>query len=216
VAWSPDQKFLVTGGCDFKCRIFSAFVDGIDSAESDATLTASFGGKSNEFGECLVEFDQAKAWVQGVSWSPSGSTIAFCGHGSTLSFVNLADGNSVQTIYQKGLPTSQIFFKDDDNLVAIGFDHNPTVYTKSGEWAETKKMDEATKKEDKAAGSAASKARNMFQDADTRGKTGGKKDFKEQPTIETKHKNNILCYQYNAGPDFTTSGVDGRIIRWTF
>lgn len=217
VDWSPEQKFLVTGACDFKCRIFSAYIDGIDSAESDSTLTASFGAKSNDFGECLMEFDQAKAWVQGVAWSPGGMNIAFCGHGSTLSFVDLANGNAVQTIYQKGLPTADVFWKDDDNLVAIGFDHNPTIYTKSGsEYAEGKKLDEAKKVEKTGGVSAASKARNMFQDADTRGKTGGGKgSFKEQPTIATQHKNNILCYQYEkGGSEFTTSGVDGRIIRW--
>lgn len=31
LAWSPNQKFLVTGSSDFKCRIFSAYIDGVDS-----------------------------------------------------------------------------------------------------------------------------------------------------------------------------------------
>jgi len=33
LAWSPNQKFLVTGSSDFKCRIFSAFIEGIDNAD---------------------------------------------------------------------------------------------------------------------------------------------------------------------------------------
>jgi actin related protein 2/3 complex subunit 1A/1B len=107
VDWSPNQKFLVTGSCDFKCRIFSAYIEGIDSGSDDA-LSRWGGAQTTEFGECIVEFDQAKAWVQGVAWSPAGMRIAFSGHGSTLTFVDLANGNATQTIYQKCLPTAQV------------------------------------------------------------------------------------------------------------
>lgn len=218
--WSPNQKFLVTGACDFKCRVFSAFIDGIDSSDADE-LSTIFGKKASDFGECLVEFDQAKAWVQGVSWSPSGSRLAFVGHGSTLSFVHLAQGgNAVQTIYQKTLPATQCFFTDDDNLVTVGFDHNPTTWKMGGSdsdpaWSEDKKLDPEKGEEKKTGGSSASKARNMFQAADTRGvKKGG--SASEEKAIMTIHKNNILGVQFRAGEKkFTTSGVDGRITKWS-
>lgn len=212
--WSPNQKFIVTGACDFKCRVFSAFIEGIDSPDSDA-LTEVFGDNSNVFGECLAEFDQAKAWVQGVSWSPCGNRLAFAGHGSTLSFVTLAaGGNNVQTIYQKGLPTVNCFFTGDSNLVAVGFDHNPTTYTLSGDvWSEGKKLDECKVAGPAKSSSSASAARNMFKDADTRGVKSGSKN--DEAPILTKHKNNILGIQYRAGESsFTTSGIDGRIIKW--
>jgi hypothetical protein len=54
-----------------------------------------------------------------------------------------------------------------------------------------------------------SAARNMFQEADTRGKTSGT-EHAAQAEIKTIHKNNILCYQLNlAEKEFSTSGVDG-------
>jgi len=79
LAWSPNQKFLVTGSSDFKARIFSAFIEGIDSTEDDG-VTNLFGKNNNlatTFGEILYEFDEARSWVQGVSWSPNGLNVAF-------------------------------------------------------------------------------------------------------------------------------------------
>lgn len=214
--WSPNQKYLVTGASDFKCRIFSAFIEGIDAAESDA-LGDILGPKTTEFGECLVEFDQAKAWVQGVAWSPSGMRIAFTGHGSTLTFVHLAaGGHKVQTIMQKKLPSVHCFFSDDDNLVTIGFDLNPTVWKSDGgdepAWTEDRQLDECKVVEAKSGGNAASRARNMFQTADSHGKKGA--GHPEEPAIATVHTNTILGYQVRGPKHFSTSGVDGRIIQW--
>lgn len=209
--WSPNQKYIVTGASDFKCRVFSAFIEGIDSPDSDA-LSEVFGPKTTEFGECLAEFDMAKAWVQGVSWSPSGNTIAYTGHGSTLTFVDLTNGKTEQTIYLKTLPAWNCFFMDDDNLVTLGFDHNPTVWNKSGEWKEGRKLDECKAEEKKAVGGAASRARNMFQVADSQGKK--KAGHTAEPEIMTIHKNNVLSYNIRGPNAFSTCGVDGKILQW--
>lgn len=217
LAWSPNNKFIVTGACDFKCRIFSAFIEGIDDAGSDA-LGSLLGPKANEFGECLMEFDHAKAWVQGVSWSPSGNRIAFTGHGSTVTFVHLGNGgNGEQNINLKTLPAVQCFFTDDDTLVTIGFDHNPTVYKSGGSdsspaWKETKKLDEAKGEAVKTFSSSASSARNMFQQADSHGKK--KEVGLEEPPINTIHKNCVLDFCLRGGGKFSTAGVDGRILQW--
>lgn len=208
VDWSPNQKFIVTGACDFKCRIFSAFIEGIDSSDSDS-LSSIFGSNANNFGECLVEFDQAKAWVQGVSWAPSGNRIAFAGHGSTLTFIHLGSTHGIQTINLKGLPVHHCFFSDDNNLVAIGFDHNPTMYKSGGSdsspaWTEGKKLDECK--------AVAEKKKNVFDGWQDKDKRGG--NFDEKPIL-TKHKNNILDVQFRTGEKhFTSSGVDGRIMKW--
>lgn len=215
--WSPNQKYIVTGACDFKCRIFSAFIEGIDSTETDATDV--FNDSAFTFGECLMEFDQAKAWVQGVSWSPSGMRLAFAGHGSTLSFIHLQAGAApaVQTIYQKCLPTTKVAFLGDDKIVAVGFDLNPTTYAFGGSdtepaWSEDKKLDDETHgKVSKTGGSNASAARNMFQAADTR---GVKKGHAEEAEIKTIHKNQIVGFQVQSATQFSTSGVDGRIVTW--
>jgi len=134
LAWCPNSKFVVTGATDFKARIFSAYIEGIDKKEDDG-----FGEvfpKQFEFGECLVEFDQTKAWVNAVAWSPNKLRVAFAGHGSTVHFVQIptkggdkweASSTHVQTLNEKNLPHLDLQFVDDNTLVAVGFDMNPAV-----------------------------------------------------------------------------------------
>jgi actin related protein 2/3 complex subunit 1A/1B len=221
IAWSPNQKFLVTGSSDFKCRIFSAFIEGIDAADDDGK-TSLFGkndSKANVFGEILYEFDEAKAWVQGVAWASNGLQIAFAGHGSTLTFANLnKEGKpETQTIYQKTLPTTIVNFMDDNTLVAIGFDNNPTVFEKSGsQWVEKRQLDSCGgEKKAAPAATAAGTARNVFQDRDTRGKSGDVAGIKEEPPIKTIHQNLILDCKIRGAKKFSTSGVDGRVVQWS-
>lgn len=219
LAWSPNQKYLVTGACDFKCRVFSAFIAGIDTDEAD--LISGLAPKAHEFGEVLFEFDQAKAWVQGVSWAPSSNRIVFAGHGSTMTWVHFTEsGPHTTTVYQKGLPTLRAFFADDDNVVAIGFDLNPTTYKCTGSddspaWEQDKRLDPESGAKKAVAKSSASAARNMFMQADSRGMSGNSKGkSKQSPEINTIHKNTILCFQQH-GKSFTTSGIDGRIVSWS-
>jgi len=222
LAWSPNQKFLVTGSSDFKCRIFSAFIEGIDNADDDGHT--NLFGKNNKnvsaFGEILWEFDEAKSWVQGVAWSPSGLQIGFAGHGSVLTFATLSAGSNpkTETIYQKGLPSTMVNFMDDKTAVVVGFDNNPTVFENSGGcWSEKRQLD-AAGGEKKAPGppsaSGATAARNVFQDRDTRGKTGETAGVKEEPPIKTIHQNLILDFKIRGPKKFSTSGVDGRIVQW--
>jgi actin related protein 2/3 complex subunit 1A/1B len=222
LAWSPNQKFLVTGSSDFKCRIVSAFIEGIDKADDDGH-TNLFGKNNknvNVFGEVLWEFDEAKSWVQGVSWSPNGFQIAFAGHASLLTFATLSPDADPKTevIYQKGLPSTIVNFMDDKTAVVIGFDNNPTVYENGGScWSEKRQLD-AAGGEKKAAGAGpgvgAASARNVFQDRDTRGKTGEAAGVKEEPPIKTIHQNLILDFKIRGPKKFSTSGVDGRVVQW--
>lgn len=207
--WSPNGKFVVTGACDFKCRIFSAFVAGIDKAEND---DYSFWPKANDFGECLAEFDQAKAWVGSVSWSPNGNQIAFAGHGSTLHFVDIAGGkNEVFTYNSKSLPYNHICFVSDDTAVAVGYDLNPTTYNKKGsEWELGKKLDEEKSGAKKAATGGAAAARAMFQTADNKASSTADAGT----VIKTQHTNTIVDVKVHSANLITTSSIDGRIIHW--
>lgn len=223
LAWSPNQKFLVTGSSDFKCRIVSAFIEGIDKADDDGQT--NLFGKNNKsvsvFGEILWEFDEARSWVQGVSWSPSGFLVAFVGHASVLAFATLSSDADPKTevIYQKGLPGTMVNFMDDHSAVVVGFDNNPTLYESAGGcWSEKRQLDAAGGEKKVAAtgaGAGAAAARNAFQDRDTRGKTGETAGVKEEPPIKTIHQNLILDFKIRGPKKFSTSGVDGRLVQWT-
>jgi actin related protein 2/3 complex subunit 1A/1B len=200
VAWSPNSKFVVTGSCDKICRIFSAYIEGVDEPSD-----SGFGWKKeDEFGAPLATFDQAKAWVNSVAWSPNGNTIAFAGHGSTLSFVDLAS-KGVTHLDCQTLPFLDIKFQSDTSLIGAGFDMNPIVFT-GPEWKQSKKLDDEKGVVKKSASSAMAK----FKAADSRGKKFGDTS---KTVLKTKHQNTITSIQFVKG-GLTTSGLDGRILFW--
>lgn len=53
VAWHPNSQLLATGACDFKCRVFSAYVDadGVDKAT---------GPQGGPFANVMY---QSRAWL---------------------------------------------------------------------------------------------------------------------------------------------------------
>jgi len=229
VAWCPNNKFVITGSSDFKCRVYSAYIAGIDPAED-----YGFGdvwAKQHEFGEVLCEFDQAKAWVQTVAWSPSGFRLAFSGHGSSVHFVQLLAGSQpiVQTVFVDSLPYLDMDFLSDDCVVAAGFDRNPHIFAVTGgseaepSWSFVDRVDkkEEKKAETKAAaggtGFASSKA--LFAGAVDKGHAVGG-PAKVESTLDTVHSNNIVNLVVLRPADgkpattFVSCGLDGRILYW--
>jgi len=214
LAWCVNNKFVVTGCCDFKARVHSAYLPNIDPSEDDGF--GELWPAQHEFGACLATFDQARAWINSVAWSPSGFRIAFCGHGGTMHFVQIGEDmeNTVKTIQTKFLPYASIEFIDDDVVVGGGYDMNPGVYQASGDpiapdWEFVANADEAKaktkeKKESKRA------AFHKFQGLAKRGT-----QKKATKGFHTKHQNAISWITNVPGTKkFCTTGLDGRILFW--
>jgi actin related protein 2/3 complex subunit 1A/1B len=210
VDWCVNNKFIVTGATDFKCRIHSAFMASIDPSEDDG-----FGEvfpKQHEFGELLYEFDQSRAWVNSVAWSPDGFRIAFAGHGGTMHFVQISEIETVHTVQTRKLPFVDIQFFNDDTVVCGGFDLNPTIYqAESGEndWKLVGVVDEEKKKTVKKNEKRA--AFSKFQGMATRGEEKKKEGGLAYKTI---HQNTITAVRYLGNGKFSTSGIDGRLLFW--
>jgi len=210
VAWSPNNKFVVTGSTDYKARIFSAFIDNLDDPED----SGGFGGiwkEQNKFGAQLAEYEHAKAWVSAVAWSPNGQRVAFSGHGSSVHIITVS-GNAVQTINEKHLPHLELRFVDDNTLVAAGFEMNPCVYVAEtdGKWKFKEFLDKMEKKkEEKKAGIATTK--QMWQDTASRGQEFG---TEAEDLILTRHENVISSIRFIGKGEITTSGLDGRLLYW--
>eukprot|EP00457_Paulinella_chromatophora_P005570 gb/GEZN01005587.1/.p1 GENE.gb/GEZN01005587.1/~~gb/GEZN01005587.1/.p1 ORF type:complete len:352 (+),score=57.93 gb/GEZN01005587.1/:126-1181(+) len=201
VAWSPNSKFVVTGSCDKVCRIFSAFIEGIDESSP-----SGFNWKNeDEFGAPLMQFEQSKSWVNAVAWAPGGGTIAFAGHGSTLNFVDLKS-KEVKHIDCVGLPFLDIKFTNDTTLVGAGYDMNPIVFS-GPDWKQSQKLDD----EKGVAAAKSTSAMSKFKAADSRGKEFGDT---AKASLKTKHQNNITNIQIVKG-GISTSGLDGRLLFWT-
>ena len=226
LAWSPNGKFLVTGSADMKCRVFSAWMEGIDG-EEDGEGYGQQWKEQHEFGECLAEFDQGKAWVHSVAWSPSGREIAFAAHSSTLTFVSVLGAAAAQSILTRDLPYLDLAYINDTTLVAAGFDSNVDVYTKQGDqWVQKDKLDKkgaggaggggAAGGAGKVGGAAAAfgGARNMFKEAADKGGSFGVGIGGTE--MWTRHKNVITNIQVvEGGKKVTTSALDGKVITWT-
>eukprot|EP00455_Lapot_gusevi_P025069 TRINITY_DN2626_c0_g1_i2.p1 TRINITY_DN2626_c0_g1~~TRINITY_DN2626_c0_g1_i2.p1 ORF type:complete len:399 (+),score=144.60 TRINITY_DN2626_c0_g1_i2:70-1266(+) len=228
--WHSNNKFLVTGCADKKCRIFSAFIENVDHTE-DAEVFAEIWPNQFKFGECLYEFDQGQSWINAVAWSPSGFRLAFAGHNSSLSFVQILGGGvppTVQVVRQDNLPYRDIAFLGDSTLVAVGYDNNPIVYAASGNeaepfWSQVDKLDKEKKQETaRASSSNFSSARNMFQGASSRGIAIQANAAAAAPaaSVNTRHQNTINgVFLWRDGSDaptrvFSSCGADGRVLMW--
>jgi len=87
VDWSPNSKFVIAGGSDFKCRIYSGYIKEVDGdLELEDIYNSSFGDKASSFGNIVAEFDQSRGWIEACRFSPSGTRFAFAGHDSTVHF----------------------------------------------------------------------------------------------------------------------------------
>eukprot|EP01089_Gocevia_fonbrunei_P013414 TRINITY_DN3443_c0_g1_i1.p1 TRINITY_DN3443_c0_g1~~TRINITY_DN3443_c0_g1_i1.p1 ORF type:complete len:359 (+),score=104.50 TRINITY_DN3443_c0_g1_i1:82-1158(+) len=210
VAWHPNSIFLATGSSDFKTRIFSAFVKGVDKRPDDASNP--WGAKTGTFGNLLSEFS-AGGWVHSVSWSPSGTVLAYVAHDSTISVVEVASGNS-QTLSLTYLPFRTVEYVGDDQIVAAGHDCNPMLFAGGvGSLKFVKKLDEAVASKAGPQGSAASATRQLWADKVDKGADS------VSTTLATKHQNAISSIGIFAAAgskvsQFTTSGVDGKLVLW--
>jgi actin related protein 2/3 complex subunit 1A/1B len=217
VAWSPNSKYIITGSCDFKCRILSAYIEGLDDSGGD-DFTGMWGDKCHEFGEELVAYDGAAAWVNNVCWSPNGARIAYVGHGSSLHFVDFA-ANSQDRLLTQDLPFLKCEFIDNDKVVAVGFDNNPCIYQNTdGNWKLLKKVDPETDTGASTSTGAKKKfggfgsAMDKFKEADTRGQKFGSKT--KESVCKTRHKNTVLDLKLVTGGKISTTSLCGRILTW--
>lgn len=106
VAWHPNNIFLATTSTDGKCRVFSTFIKGVDSRESGTSAS-----NDTKFGEQIVQLDLSFSWTFGVKWSPSGNTLSYAGHNSTIYFVDdIGPSPSAQNVAFNDLPLRDVGF----------------------------------------------------------------------------------------------------------
>eukprot|EP00940_MAST-03C_sp_MAST-3C-sp2_P000892 g892.t1 len=206
VAWHPNSQLIVTGSCDFRCRVFCAFLPDVDEEQD----SGPFEGKLEEdpeFGDLICEF-VAKGWIESVAWAPSGKKLAFASHDSTLTVVDFSAEDVLQaTIKLEKLPLRDILFVSDDRILGVGYDFLPYVFDNDSDegWTLTCDIDsQGKKKATKKKQSAAS----FWQNKTNLGQS------KAEKGLQTKHDNTITCVREKGGGVYTSSGLDGRIYEW--
>jgi len=156
--------------------------------------------------------------VRNVAFSPAGDALAFCSHNSTVSFVDIVGGGSVQTVRLRELPLTAMLFLPDGSMVGVGHCYDPLLFTRTASgWAVAGKL--AGKEKKQAAAGGFANARNMFQAQVVRGETAAASAA--DSTAGTMHSNLVRGLQpFNAAfggtaAEFTTSALDGKIGFWT-
>eukprot|EP00227_Mantoniella_beaufortii_P013813 CAMPEP_0197583762 /NCGR_PEP_ID=MMETSP1326-20131121/6574_1 /TAXON_ID=1155430 /ORGANISM="Genus nov. species nov., Strain RCC2288" /LENGTH=275 /DNA_ID=CAMNT_0043148023 /DNA_START=812 /DNA_END=1638 /DNA_ORIENTATION=+ len=137
VSWHPSNVLIVTTCSDFKCRVFTTQVKGVD----DETSVVAWLGANAKFGECLFEIF-ADGWIHTAAWSPSGTSLAFTTHDCTVQFIdglhgpantwaaNLEPVKSV-ALPEGRLPLRDMLFLSDKMVVAAGYDCTPFLFEAS-------------------------------------------------------------------------------------
>jgi actin related protein 2/3 complex subunit 1A/1B len=190
----------------------SAFTKGVDTKEAVGAGTA-FGSKL-PFGTVCKEIPVG-AWVQAVTWSPSGNRLAFATRDSTVHVLECATADhKLSSIKYNTLPFMDALFLTENSLVAVGHDYNPTLFQFAGQWKFVGKLDTKAGAGAKRAGPGAGNLA-MWQNMDKKGAVGEATETQ----VDTKHQNCITVVRPFSGPatalkQFSTSGLDGNVIVW--
>jgi len=204
IDWHPNNILLAAAGTDGRTRVVSGFVSGIDKKE-DVKGGTAFGNKL-PFGTLLAEF-QVGSWIQAVKWSPSGNQLAWVSQDSTAHFLNCpTQDHQLQSIPYKFLPFRDILWINENNLVAVGYDANPTLFTGSGTWELARWLDVK-----QAAGAAKSTAAKDVWAART---NLGSESAGQDTKLDTQHQNCVSVIRRVDNNTFSTTGIDGNLGMW--
>lgn len=202
IDWHPDNILLAVSSTDFKARVFSGFIRGVDSKPADSLFGARL-----PFGDCLME-TPVLGWVHMMKFSPSGNRIAWVGHDSSICFTDVVNGQiNPQVILGKGLPMLDLLWLDENRVAGVGHDATPLVFAnQGGSWKFEKKLESSAPK----AAKAKSNAFTMFQNKVDVGQET------REATLDTVHQNAINDIEAYGPGKFSTSAFDGKIVVWNF
>lgn len=155
-----------------------------------------------------------------MTWTPSGSTLVYACHDSSIHFATFSADSApvVCSVKLADLPYCSLLAVSEKAVVAVGYDFNPSVFTaaSSANWGLLGKLEVKVQAVAAEATGGVAAARALFQNKASRGQEGpdgGK-------VIWTQHENTVTQIA-SASPvgsssvtRFSTSALDGRIVMW--
>lgn len=211
VAFHPNNgQILATGSTDFRCRVYSTFTSEVDTAGPNAGDFV----KPLEFGEVYCEL-VSSGWITALAWSPSGRTLAFTGHDSSIHFATFAfnerSGNvaSHNIVRFRFLPLSTISFVSETAVVAAGHDFNPAVFVGPGDnWNFLQFVDQKREEKKAAVSDGFASSRALFANKTSKGQDS------TTDTLWTQHEAAITDLQVISRDRLSTVAMDGRLVLW--
>lgn len=214
VDWHPDNILVAAGCTDFKARVFSGYIKGVDPKPAEVPSTP--WGKKQAFGTMMGEYSSPTGlggWVHDVSFDASGNKLAFVSHDSGISVVDKSTEAEPMTLRTKHLPYRAVQFISDTKLVAAGHDNIPYVFEIDGtNLVQTSALDLPEKKE---VGRRLT-AMDKFKSLDSKGSADA---TKTDTALKTTHQNSVNEICIFKGTTAATSavctvGVDGMLCIW--
>uniref|UniRef100_A0A8C2M0A3 Actin-related protein 2/3 complex subunit n=1 Tax=Cricetulus griseus TaxID=10029 RepID=A0A8C2M0A3_CRIGR len=196
--WHPNNVLLAAGSCDFKHRVFSAYIKEVDEKPASTPW-----GRKLPLGQLMFEFGGSGTggWVHGVSFSASGSRLAWVSHVCSCRF-------------QLRKPLLSMSFISENSLVAAGHDCCPMLfnYDDRGCLTFVSKLDVPKQSIQRNVS-----AMERFPNMDKRRATTGDSNT----ALETLHQNSIAqvsIYEVDKQDcrKFCTTGIDGAMTIWDF
>ncbi|KAI0138371.1 WD repeat domain-containing protein [Xylariaceae sp. FL1272] len=211
--WHPNSVLLAAGSTDAHARVFSAFIKGVDQRPEP-----SVWGERLPFNTVCGEFlNNSAGWVHSVAFSPAGDALAFAAHDSSVTVVYPAGPDqpprALISLTTQLLPFVSIVWAADDQIIAAGYDCEAFRFT--GDEAGWQLSGKVEAKGRPGHGDAREEsALNMFKQMDLKGKV------KDDTQLKTTHQNTITTVRSYKGSrgyiqQFSTSGVDGRVVIWS-
>ncbi|KAG8145705.1 hypothetical protein E2320_012206, partial [Naja naja] len=121
--WHPNNVLLAAGSCDFKCRIFSAYIKEVEERPAPTPW-----GSKMSFGELMFESKSSYSWVHSICFSESGNRLAWVGHDSTICLADANKKMAVVCLSTETLPLLAVTFITENSLVAAGHDCYPMLF----------------------------------------------------------------------------------------
>jgi len=212
VDWHPNNVLIAAGSADFKARVFSAAIKGVDK-KPEPTV---WGAKITTFGECLAEFASPHyGWVHSVAFSPDGNSLAWVSHDSTLSVVEGGAAGTHVHIRHSGLPFRAVLWISPTAIVAAGHDNAPYLFAnQGGQWKFVRNLDSGDKAAAATEKSAVGTARGVFANMASKGQAQT-----TDTKLKTLHQNAISYLGMYSGSrldvnKFVTTGLDGQVVTW--
>lgn len=185
VDWHPNSVLLAAGSTDAHARVFSSFIKGVDKRPEP-----SVWGERLPFNTVCGEYlNNSAGWVHSVSFSPSGDSLAFAAHDSSITVVYPSGPDqppkAVVTVATQLLPFKSLIWSSEDEIIAAGYDCEAfrfqggesgwhlvgTVESRSASGADEVRAEESALK--------------MFKQMDLKGKA------KDDTQLKTVHQNTI-------------------------
>uniref|UniRef100_A0A2K6WIA1 Actin-related protein 2/3 complex subunit n=1 Tax=Onchocerca volvulus TaxID=6282 RepID=A0A2K6WIA1_ONCVO len=206
IDWHPNNVLLAVGACDFKARVFSAYVKEVDEKPSPNPW-----GTKMPFGALMCEA-KSSGWIHHVAFSPSGCRLSYVAHDSTVAVIDtnrsLEEAVVLRTAY---LPFTSIQWVTENSLVAAGHDYSPMLFMYSDDQLKfVTKLDIPSEQKSANINSAMQKFRNIDRNAAVEAV-----DIR----LRTMHQNAITEILPHSGRNdnmqkFSTCAIDGLVALW--